>query len=357
MKNVLLSLVAISCVATISSAAEVKGKAQVYGYTEDAYGTGDLFDKGSSATGVSINLNVSEKLFDGVTANFGAFGYTDLGKDFGGSLEPLAIGANNNGKDGAYFGVANITATFGDTTAVIGRQELASPMVGSFNWLLAPSHFEAYTVVNKSVPDVTLVGTYLTKLRGNGTGSTFAKLDGDNYGIGANYSKDITGNLWFYNVDVYDYKQVYGDVSKAIGDITLAGQAVSTNYGATTDSMAYGVKASTAIDGLDLSLAYNKVEDAPTGYVQVDSLYTSSWNSFASTKVGDSFKVGAGKSFDKLKTSASYAYYDDSRYEADLILGYPVTDKVSLDGIVSKTRYNDGDKSNTAVELIAGYSF
>jgi len=356
MKKILLSLSAISLIATVGYAAEVKGQAQTYYYTNDAAGTGDLFDKASSATGVGLNLNVSQPLAEGITANFGAFGYTDLGKDFGGSLEPLNIGDVNNQADGAYFGVANITATFGDTTAVLGRQELASPMVGSFNWLLAPSHFEAYTLVNKSIPDVTLVGTYLTKLRLNGAGSTFAKLDGDNYGVGASYSKDITGNLWYYNVDAADYKQVYGDVSKAIGDVTLAGQAVSTNYGTTADSMAYGIKASTVLDGLDLSLAYNKVEDARAGFVQVDSLYTSSWNSFASNRLGDSFKVGAGKSFDKLKTSASYAKYDNG-HEADLILGYPITDKITLDGIVSNTEYDTDAGDDTAVELIASYSF
>ena len=71
----------------------------------------------------------------------------------------------------AFFNVANLTATFGDTTLVLGRQLLESPMVRPFDWLLAPGSFEAYTVVNSSIENLTLVGTYIREYRGNNTGT------------------------------------------------------------------------------------------------------------------------------------------------------------------------------------------
>ena len=52
-----------------------------------------------------------------------------------------------DGRSGAFFNVANITATFADTTLVLGRQLLNTPMLSGFDWLLAPGSFEAYTAL------------------------------------------------------------------------------------------------------------------------------------------------------------------------------------------------------------------
>ncbi len=74
---------------------------------------------------------------------------------------------------GAFLNIANITAAYGDTTFVLGRQLLDTPMVQSFDWLLAPGSFEAYTVVNNSISNLTLVGSYIEAYRPNGKGTDF----------------------------------------------------------------------------------------------------------------------------------------------------------------------------------------
>jgi hypothetical protein len=74
---------------------------------------------------------------------------------------------------GAYFNVANLTATYADTTFVLGRQLLDTPMLGGFDWLLAPGAFEAYTAVNNSFENIILVGSYVRTWRPNNTGDNF----------------------------------------------------------------------------------------------------------------------------------------------------------------------------------------
>ncbi len=104
-------------------------------------------------------LDVSHKFTDWLTANFSALGYVNtMNEDFLGYFE-------QDGKAGAFFNVANLTATYGDTTVVLGRQLLGTPMLQGYDWLLAPASFEAYTLMNNSIENVTLVGAYVTKVR------------------------------------------------------------------------------------------------------------------------------------------------------------------------------------------------
>ena len=52
-------------------------------------------------------------------------------------------------------------------------------MVSGFDWLLAPDAFEAYTVVNTSIENLTIVGSYIEEWRGNNAGTDFVELPGD----------------------------------------------------------------------------------------------------------------------------------------------------------------------------------
>ena len=330
----------------------INGKAQAYYYTDD---TVDLFDNESSMFAAAVTLDVSHKIIEGITANFTAVGYVNL------IDENYMEGAET----GAYINVANITATFGDTTLVAGRQLLDTPMLGGFDWLLAPGSFEAYTLVNKSISNLTLVGSYVAKYRANNSGNEFTDLtdigDGDNWTLGAVYSDTFNASVWYYNVDAGDYTQVYADAGYDFSAAKVAAQFVSTDYGVGEDSTAFGIKASATVAGFSLMGAYNNVADNVTGFVGRDSLYTSSWNSFAANSMGDSFKFEVAKEFGSLSATASYAYYEyeqdnDEGHEIDLILGYGITDCISIDAIYTNTDYGVGEDTD-ALELIATYKF
>ncbi|SFV71596.1 hypothetical protein MNB_SV-13-1899 [hydrothermal vent metagenome] len=344
-----------------ASSTTISGKAQAYYYSTDAV---DLFDADSSALGTAVTLDVSHTLFDGVTANFTALGYANA----------MSENANNSyleGQEvGAYFNVANITANFGKTTFILGRQLMDSPMFGSFDWLLAPSSFEAYTVVNNSIDNLTLVGTYVTKMRGVNSGNTFTDLTeingGDNYAFGAVYAKDaLSTSAWYYNIDAGDYTQVYVDAGYDFGSVSVAAQYATTDYATGLDSDAYAVKAETKVGDIALMAAVSSVTDMSAGIVERDNFYTSSWNSFASTvAVANedtlSWKVSASTELAGLNAEASYAGYGDEGSEFDLILGYDASKSVNLAMIYTSTDYDvntDTAEAENALEVIATYTF
>jgi hypothetical protein len=336
----------------------IDGKLVGYYYTDNS---DSLFDKNSTSGVAAITLNVSHKFTENITGNVSAVGYAQVSSAYDAGYNPFSL-INTSGDDsesGAWLNVANLTAVYGDTTLVVGRQLISSPMVQGYDWLLAPGAFEAFTAVNTSIDKVTLVGTYLTKYRANWdttfvSGENFIDLEGENYAFGAMYSDSFDVSAWFYNVDALDYKQYYFDVSKEFSGVTLSAQYVDTDNGST----AFGFKAATKLGAFDVEGAYVKVSDATTPYVDYDGLYTSMWMTVTGDQVGSAYKLAASTEIGGLSTSVAYAKYDtdvaaDESDELNVILGYGLTDDISLDGI-----YSEYDASNIkTVELIATYKF
>jgi hypothetical protein len=346
--------------AACNSNTTVSGKAQAYYYTTDDV---DLFDSDSSAFATAVTLDVKHNFTENIAANFTAVGYANL-------MSELPFGYFENDEVGAYLNVANITATFGGTTFVLGRQLIDSPMFGSFDWLLAPSSFEAYTVVNSSINNLTLVGTYVTKVRMNNAGDNFTDLtdinDGNNYALGAAYAADaLSASVWYYNIDSGDYTQVYVDAGYNFGSVSIAAQYATTDYALGLDSDAYAAKVETTLGNFDLMAAVSNVTDAGAGYVSRDGLYTSSWNYFASDAAEAnedtlSWKVSASTELAGLNAEVSYAVYGDEGSELDVILGYDVTKCINVAAVYTSTDYDvavDASESEDALELIATYKF
>ena len=343
--------------AACNSNTTISGKAVAYYYTDDSV---DFFDNKSSSLGLAATLDVKHNFTENIAANFTAVGFTN------------AISDNYmEGKEsGAFFNVANITATFAGTTAVLGRQLIDSPMFGSWDWLLAPSSFEAYTLVNNSIANLTLVGTYVTKFRPQNAGDTFVDLtkldDGNNYALGAVYGADaLSASVWYYNIDAGvaagnqdKYTQVYVDAGYNFGAFNVAGQYVATDYNTGLDSDAYGIKAGASVAGFDLYAAYNDVTDSAAGQVGRTGLYTAMWNNaFLNSEVGSSWKVDASTTFAGLAVELAYADYDLAGEEFDAILGYGITNCISVDAIYTNTKYTESEDATNALELIATYKF
>jgi hypothetical protein len=349
MKKILLSIVALSALASAGQGknrTEVDGKAQLYYYTTDE---DSLFSEESTSAAGAVTLNVSHKVSDSILVNFTAIGYDSLGSSVGSPME----GAKHTA--GSYFGNANIALNMDKTTLIVGRQQLDTPMLGSFDWLLAPSHFEATTLVQKS-NGLTMVASYVKKLRANNSGTEFVKLADKNYAIGMIYSGIVDANMWYYNIDAKRYTQIYTDASEKRSNAVYSIQVVSTDYDLGDDSMAYGIKLESISGGWNFSFAYNKIEDREVGFVEVDSLYTSSWNSWASTKLNNSFKLEFSEESGSVATTLSYAKYDDGD-EMDIILGYQIAKNISFDTIFTNTKYTDNSSASKALEFIGTYKF
>jgi hypothetical protein len=345
--------------AACNSNTTINGKAVLYSFTTDGYGDLDWYNGDSSALGAAVTLDVSHKITDNVTANVTAVGFTNLTNSYD---NPDVWNQFEGEETAAFLNIANITAAYGDTTFVLGRQLLDTPMIQSFDWLLAPGSFEAYTVVNKSISNLTLVGSYIEAYRMNGSGTDFADLDGDNWTVGASYSDAFDASVWYYNNDNYGYTQVYGDAGVELSGIKLAAQYVDTDWDMMDSSTAYGVKAEATLAGFDLAAAYVSVEDEVVGFVDWDGLYTSMWMTPTSGSVGDNWMVSAATEFSGVSASVAYGDFEyengvESGSEFDLILGYGITDCISLDAAYTITDYGDGAGDEQVMELIATYKF
>ena len=357
-----------AAVADCNKDTTIAGKLTGYYITNDADSKNDMFSKEASQLGLAATLDVAHKVTDWMTLNFSAVGYVNALK------QPNLVYMEGD-KHGAFFNVANATFNYADTTFVAGRQLLATPMLGGFDWLLAPGAFEAYTLVNNSFENVTLVGSYVRTWRPNNQGDTWynlrkdadvakltGKKGGDNWTVGAAYDdKTINGSVWYYNVDAADYTQVYADAGYNFDIAKVAAQYVNTDYNAQKDSTAYGIKISGTVADIDLSAAYNKIQDNKTGYVGVDSLYTSSWNTFTSAAYDnedlDAFKISASTKIAGVSAELSYADYDKGN-ETDLILGYDITESIDAGLVYTNTKANvtNADAVN-ALEVFANYKF
>jgi len=341
----------------------INGKLTGYYYTDDAI---DLFDNDSSELGLAATLDVTHKFTENIAVNFSAVGYVNT----------IKRGYEMEGDDnGAFINVANLTATFANTTFILGRQLLDTPMLGGFDWLLAPGAFEAYTIANNSIENLTLTGSYVRTWRQNNTGDEWIDLtdidDGNNWTLGAAYdNKTINANLWYYNVDaglaatgMDKYTQIYVDAGYSFGSIQVAAQYANTNYDTATDSDLFGLKVSGEIANINLMAAYANVSDNIAGFIGRDTVYTSSWNTFTANSVGDAFKVEASTEFAGVSATASYAYYeyeqslsDDEGDEFDVILAYNITKCIDANLVYSNTNYGTKDDVN-AIEIYANYKF
>lgn len=355
----------------------IAGKLQAYYFTHDNAGAGTLFDALNTSAGSAVTLDVSHKLFDGITLNFSAVGFANAGDSIADSASTL--GKLEGIQSGAFMNVANITATYWDTTLVAGRQLLATPMLGGFDWLLAPGSFEAYTLVNKSISNLTLIGSYVKEWRANNTGNTFAdisnNLNDHNWAVGAVYANEdlFDASVWYYNVDAGvgagnpdKYTQIYADAGISYAGVKLEAQYVMTDYATAgiTDASAYGAKLSTSIYDIALSAAFVQIVDNATGFVGNDGLYTSLWNTRAPSIYnpidGDAstYKVSASTKVYGLDIEASYAGYGENGQEIFAMLGYDITDSFNLGAVYTNTTPNvAGATDDNAIEFVATYKF
>ena len=330
----------------------------------------DMFSGDSSQLGLAATLDVTHKFNANIALNFSAVGYANMLNETALYFEEAA---DFDGKSGAFMNVANITASYMDTTFILGRQLLNTPMLSGFDWLLAPGAFEAYTFANSSIENVTFIGSYVNRWRINNTGDNWVDLgdlgeDSHNWTLSAGYDdKTISGSLWYYNIDAMDYTQVYVDGAYDFGAAKIYAQYANTDWNNAEASNVFGAKVTGTAGAFSLMAAYVNVSDNLAGWVGLmDGLYTSSWNTATGGSLGNNFKVEAAAEFAGISSSVSYAYYEydqnaiagleDDGQEIDVILGYNITDSIDTGLVYTNTDYGEGDGQN-GLEIFANYKF
>ena len=355
-----MSLVAALLVGSSAFAVDnvkVNGDVNLFYMTADADSTpnilagdsGSLFAKDSSAADASLNLAVSADLVknDMVTVS-GKAAYTVLstlglennfvsnvwgsghtatvGTDakYAGSSHSAVIPGGLGGakvENANYFTEAYLTIATGNSALQLGRMELDTPLAFTETWSAEKNTFEAAVVMNKDIPDTTIVAAYI----GNGNGNeTFGQdlrsnvhtvpeslgapslavagvvnADGDfgTFGTDGAYAlavvnnsfKPLTAQAWYYRVtNVADAFWVQADVKCSLVEgLMLGAQYSAIDLDAGIDSDVFAVMAGYEMkDVATLKVAYSQTgEDFGAGFNTATStgaskVYTESWWSY-----------------------------------------------------------------------------
>ena len=184
MRKITLSLAVAATVATTGSfaASDLEGafkEGKTSGQIRAFYINRD-YDKRnetpSSATQDRSAFTLGGKLgyetapLHGISA--GAMFYTvngmGLNNGDGWKVDPSLFGTNTKTSgvadrpDATYLGQAYVQAAIGNTTVKIGRQELNTPLAGTDDVRTLPNLFEAAIVINKDLPNTTVIAGHVT---------------------------------------------------------------------------------------------------------------------------------------------------------------------------------------------------
>ncbi len=306
MNKIALSLSAIALIATAAQA-DIKsksfgGNASLFYGTNDA-NNGDLFNKGTSYGNAAIHLGGAASVGacdTCTTLNYGITGVTTMG------LENTLVSSTwvnhmNGLNDGVWIDTLNLTFNplngISNTTMVIGRQELATPMVFTETWNIAKNTYDAAVAVNNDIQETTLVAAWVGRSNIAGASTVNVANIGDNfstfltnegaYAFGAvtKLIPTVTAQAWYY------IAPGVANVGWLQAETEISGFSLGAQYGMldgddNSDGNAIGVKIGYNYEGLGLSAAYSTVDkmtgtSGALGFVNLGGaqtpLYTAGW--------------------------------------------------------------------------------
>ena len=334
MKFTKLSLIAaLAVTAAFAGESTISGDAKVFYGTTDA-GDTDLFNKNGAYGDAAVSLDYSKEIAAGVTLNAGMTGISTLGLESTLVSGVWAAAGKDAINDTAWIDVANITATLGNTTAVIGRQKLDTPLAFTETWNIVENTFDAFTFVNTDVADTTLVGSLVTRANGN-TIANFNNLQGGMTDLGdgiytagavTKLIPNTTAQLWYYDFANNDDKVwAQADIDVVEG-VTVGVQYAQAMANVGEDSSLLAAKLGYEANGMGLFAAYSTAdEDGQTDFTNyggfgMSNVYTEAWWNFgfATNPGAEAISVGASTDMAGLALTAQYTdVTNDSGLAAD----------------------------------------
>jgi len=196
MKLTKLSLVAALLIGSSAFAIEntkVSGDVNLFYGTEDsdAKDAPDMFNKDASYADVSLQLDLTTDLSEGVSAGAGVTAVSTLGLENNLVSNTWSNSHGTSGSEGAsyldghqvddvvWIDEAWIAGTALDTTVKIGRQALDTPLAFTETWGVDTNTFDAAVMINQSIPGTTLVGAWVGKSNGSADDENANYLNGD----------------------------------------------------------------------------------------------------------------------------------------------------------------------------------
>jgi len=213
MKLTKLSLIAAMLIGSSAFAIEntkVSGDAKLYyGTFHEASSTNNMFEKESSYGDAALHLGLTTDLTEGVSAGVGMTAVSTMGLENnlvsntwsnshgvsvnnGSSFVGTVAGTASENiqlDDAFWIDEAWIAGTAFDTTVKVGRQSLDTPLAFTETWGVDTNTFEAAVLINQSIPDTTVVATYI----GKSNGSADDQAEGLIFGVNPNGGAQVIG--------------------------------------------------------------------------------------------------------------------------------------------------------------------
>ncbi len=191
---------------------KVSGELRAWYFDRDTGATSeDIFNTGvvlgyttDSLYGLSLGLTVQ--------SNYAPFASSDA----------KALYTNDMYGSGAVLSEAYVAYTIGKTTAKVGRQFIATPLVSGSGSRMIKESFEGVVVVNTDLPNTTLIAGYVDKFQGR-TSDTLTSTVGN----APNFEKSAV----FYGAGNFTFDGAYtvGVINKSIPNLTVVGQYALVN--------------------------------------------------------------------------------------------------------------------------------
>lgn len=405
-----LALLLVSSAYAIENV-KVTGEAKYWYQTTVKDTTSQKFFQQESSVGVAAaELGVSADLYEGLKGKVSAIALDSLGleKSFVKDISSAGAGVEDNGyyRTQIWVTEANLDYKIGNTSAIVGRQALNTPLLFTERWNASYNTFDAAVLMNSDIPYTTLVAAYVHQHNGgasagNATATGFPSTtmhNGSYYGFGSTYNaatdevtdeknraylfgaiikptKELAMNIWYYDFnsmfDAYWLDAEYKISGMFFG---IQNSGINADNSGIDNSMLTAAKIGYTLDKLTLDVAYSttatgntltySVVNAATG--DKSKAYTQSvfQDGFVvGSRDTDTWRVGAAYQFDGFKISTSLqdvAQTTKDGTEVDIIATTKIGQYVSLAGMYIHQDIDNktaADFKNDAIRLIASVKF
>ena len=325
--------------------------------------------------------------------------YTVL--NLGINQNPLNLNGDFFDEDGKSFillSQAYLDWKWCNTEIKLGRQILDTPHADSDDIRMLPNYFEAYTITNTDIDNLTLSAGIIDKMAGweNGVNSPDFVDVGETLGVNkidsiyyasASYEgiKDLSLSLWYYHYnDIADVIYAEAGYSYALSKNTTFTFGLqydgSHQTGAALlgkqDAQTYGVSVEAQFEDLGVTVlaAYNQ-DNGDTGAMGLSlgggPFFTSMEDQTldALGAAGNAWIIGAGYNFENLGINdltfgvayGSFEADDASTYkstEIDAVLEYSLSEKLSVSAAFASVDHRvDSMEDYDQFRMIASYNF
>ena len=352
------------------------------------YITFDNNDPTSSAYGLGGHFHLDTKRWNGLEVGLSAYTVLNLGINQNPSnVNPDFFDAQ--GKSFIMLSEAYLDGKWGNTEIKLGRQILDTPHADSDDIRMIPNYFEAYTLTNTDIDDLTLQAGFIRTMGGweNGVdASRFVRIyetlgsdeatDGVYYGSAVYEGiEDLTLSLWYYNFkDIADVVYAEAGYSYIVSDnlqIILGLQYDSAKQSGaallgTQDANTFGLSAELALEqtGVHILCAYNK-DNGATGASPFSlgggPFFTSMEDQTLDMlgAPGEAWMLGGSYHFsaigiDGLNAGIAYGHFEADKaflyesHETDAVIEYTYNDRITLTAAFADVVFDSGkdDKGN-----------